>query len=201
MDYRELIAAIGIVQLLAVDETASSPDQFKDKYGYAIEGQKAMRTQFKIGSKHYSVMAAYSTRGFRHWKIKEGSCSGESFQVFLEELRDNNLVRDYEYLILNNCGIHKTFESFMLINKIFQGKYKFLPKYSPHWNPIELAFSQIKRYLRGREQIILRHGVDIIEEINQAFLKYSEHGEMSQTAAGNWSKYFKNINFFNNHLF
>ena len=89
--------------------------------------------------------------------------------MFLEELRDNNLVRDYEYLILDNCGIHKTFESFMLINEIFQGKYKFLPKYSPHWNPIELAFSQIKRYLRGREQIILRHGVDIIEEINQAF--------------------------------
>ena len=56
LDYRELIAAIGVVQLLAVDETASSPDQFKDKYGYAIEGQKAMRTQFKIGSKHYSVM-------------------------------------------------------------------------------------------------------------------------------------------------
>ena len=39
LEYRELIAAIGVLQLLRVDETASSPDQFKDKYRWAIEGR------------------------------------------------------------------------------------------------------------------------------------------------------------------
>ena len=64
--------------------------------------------QFKIGNKHYSVMAAYFTRGFRHWKIKEGSCTGETFQVFWEEMRNSNLVGDDEYLIFDICGIHKS---------------------------------------------------------------------------------------------
>ena len=198
LEYREEIAAIEVLNLISIDETASSPDQFKEKYGWAVEGQKAMRTQFKIGSKHFSVMAAYSMRGFRHWKIVEGSINGETFQEFLREMRDDDLVENNECLILDNCKIHKTQESLLLIIEVFGQNYKFLPKYSPHWNPIELAFSQIKRYLRGREYIHQRHGVDLVEEINQAFLKYSEHGDMAHTAAGNWAKYFRNYAFYNN---
>ena len=48
MAYRELISIIRVSNLLAIDETASSPDEFLEKYGFAIEGQKAMSTQLKI---------------------------------------------------------------------------------------------------------------------------------------------------------
>jgi transposase len=198
MRYRELISAIRVSNLLAINETASSPDQILEKYGYAIEGQRNVRTQFKIGSRRYSAIAAYSTRGFRHWKVVEGSVNQEVYQEFLAELRD--LVKDDETCIIDNCAIHKTLESLLLIRDVFRGKYIFLPKYSPHWNPIELAFSQIKRYLRGREHIILRAGGNHVEEINNAFFIYSEHGYMSDTAAGIWSKYVRNYNFFNEQL-
>ena len=80
MRYRELISAIRVSNLLAIDETASSPDQILEKYGYAIEGQRNVRTQFKIGSRRYSAIAAYSTRGFRHWKVVEGSVNQEVYQ-------------------------------------------------------------------------------------------------------------------------
>ena len=143
-------------------------------------------------------MAAYSTRGFRHWKIVEGSTNGETFQELLREMRDDDLVENNECLILDNCKIHKIQESLLLIFEVFGQNYIFSPKYSPHWNPIELALSQIKRYLRGRENIRQRHCVDLVEEINQAFLKYSEHGDMAHTAAENWAKYSRNYAFYIN---
>ena len=198
MLYREIIAIIRVSKLLAIDETASSPDEFQEKYGFAIEGQKAMTTQLKIGNRCYSAIAAYSTRGFRYWKIVEGTTNAEIFQDFLSELEE--FVEEDEYCILDNCSIHKTLQSLARLMNVFNDRYKFLPRYSPHWNPIELAFSQIKRYLRSREHIILRDGSDPIAEINQAFFLYSEHGSESDSAAGNWSKYVKNYNFFNAHL-
>ena len=69
-------------------KTASSPEECQEKYGFAIEGQKAMTTQLKIGNKSYSVIAAYSTRGFRYWKIVEGTTRAEKFQEFLSELEE-----------------------------------------------------------------------------------------------------------------
>ena len=98
LEYWEEIAAIEILNLISIDETVSSHDQLKEKYwwAWAIEGQKAIRTQFKIGYKHFSVMAAYSTRGFRHRKIVEGSTNGETFQELLREMRDYDLVENNE---------------------------------------------------------------------------------------------------------
>ena len=181
-------------------KTASSPEECQEKYGFAIEGQKAMTTQLKIGNKSYSVIAAYSTRGFRYWKIVEGTTHAEMLQEFLSELEEFVFVEENEYCILANCKIHKTLQSLARLMNVFNDRYKFLPRYSPHWNPIELAFSQIKRYLRIREHIILRDGSYPIAEINQAFFLYSEHGSDSDSAAGNWSKYVKNYNFFNARL-
>jgi transposase len=195
MEFRMFIATIMVNDMVLVDETCSSPDEFQAKYGWAIEGEKAMCTQFKIGNKHYSAMAAYTPRGFRHWKIIEGSTNAEMFQEFMDELRVQCQADDF--LVLDNCKIHKTPESLMKITQVFRGRYRFLPKYSPHWNPIELGFSQIKRYLRDRESIIMRNGSNVIEEIDAAFFLYSENGPRSLTAAGNWSRIIKNFAFFN----
>ena len=91
------------------------------------------------------------------------------YQEFLSELEEF-VEEDECCCILDNCKIHKMLQSLARLMNVFNDRYKFLPRYSPLWNnPIELAFSQWKRYLRSGEHIILRDSSDPIAEINQAF--------------------------------
>ena len=73
--------------IVDIDEMAASPDQYQEKYGWAIIGKKAFKTQIKIGSKHYTVIAAYTEFGFLAWEIYLDGVTQDSYIEFLKKLQ------------------------------------------------------------------------------------------------------------------
>lgn len=167
-EYMERIAFIDPREIIDVDETASSPSQFLAKYGWAESGEKAKRMQFKIGSKHYSVVAAYTYCGFLCWEIIEGSFNSKKFMEFLN-LRLSPYLNNH-CVLLDNASIHKTMGSLTTLNDITNGRYEFSPPFSPDLKPIEKAFALVKRWLREREEQVI---ADPIGFINLAFEHFS----------------------------
>lgn len=56
-------------------------------------------------------------------------------------------------LVMDNARIHQN-ENLISIIEEFGGKVLFLPPYSPDFNPIELAFSTIKNWLRRYNEFV-----------------------------------------------
>jgi len=74
---------------IVIDETASSPQAFYAKHGWAPVGEECIQLQFVVGGRHLSVMAAVAPIGFLCWEIYEGGISHEQFVHFLEtKVRD-----------------------------------------------------------------------------------------------------------------
>jgi hypothetical protein len=150
-------------------------------------------TQY-IGNFRCSVIALYSPFGFLYWKIIPNTTNALIFQDFVLEIGQNVQLSPDAFCILDNCAIHKTRDSILVLENVFRGQWRNLAAYSPDWNPIELGFSQVKRFLRRYENNYL---VDPLTTINAAFYLYSTNGARSFRAMGNWNKYRRNYIFYN----
>lgn len=78
---------VPIQYLVDMDEMAASPDHFLEMKGWGLKGRRLIKRQIKIGTRHFSVIAAYGLYGFICWTIIEGSYGGADFIDFLRKLR------------------------------------------------------------------------------------------------------------------
>ena len=104
--------------------------------------------------------------GIIHYDIIEGSFDTELFYTFVMRLLDQiqPFPAPNSVIIMDNCHIHKhptivdliesRYVLFIHLSEVltsllvFRGmRVKFLPPYSPDYNPIELAFSAMKYHL------------------------------------------------------
>lgn len=97
----------------------------------------------------YSLLPALSTKGMVFARIVEGSFTTRRFLSFLEGLLDRMdlEMQPGAHIVMDNAHIHHHDS----IRDLIEGRgYKiiYLPPYSPDYNPIELAFSAIKAYVR-----------------------------------------------------
>ena len=89
--------------------------------------------------------------GLRHNKLIapmmiEGAMTGEIFLAYVNRclvptLRCNDIV------VLDNCRVHKVAGIQEAIERA-HATLRYLPKYSPDLNPIEMAYSKFKQFLR-----------------------------------------------------
>jgi transposase len=177
-DFMRRVAFIDPFKFIDIDESATSPSQFLEKYGWSPKGETLIRQQFKIGDKHYSAIAAYSFAGFLCWEIVEGSFTANHFSQFLQHtlrpyLTDNTLL-------LDNATVHKTRTALDFLDRVSNGQYEFAPAYSPDLKPIERGFANVKRWLRKQE---LEAVLDPLRYLNQAFERYSVRSDIG--LAGN----------------
>jgi transposase len=87
----------------------------------------------------------------RHNKITapmafEGPMTGEMFLAYLEQCLAPTLRRN-DIVVMDNCRIHTVLGVCQIIEKA-GATVRYLPKYSPDLNPIELSYSKFKTYLR-----------------------------------------------------
>ena len=186
LDFMIDVAQREVGDLIFMDETLTTAKEYLEKYGWGIKGEKCIKTQFVVCGKHFSAFALYCDRGFLAWKILEGDNTAEDFQLFMEECRE--VIPEGSHLILDNSALHHTLASLIKINDVCRGDYEFLSPYSPDLNPIENGFSQLKRYLRDRENLVV---ADPLAEIDAAFRLYSVGGERGHLAWGNF-EYYRN---------
>jgi transposase len=170
--YLQRVAQYEHIHLIDIDETASSPDQFIERYGWSTRGNPCVHTQFVLGNRHFSSIAAYTPFGFLCWQIIEGG-DGGAFRGFLQDFLERYILDDH-IAIIDNAKIHKTDESLAVLERVFGGRYIFRPANSPDYKPIELGFADIKRFLRGHEYEAINSP---IRWINNAFDYFAVNGE------------------------
>lgn len=68
-----------------VDETLSTWKEILQRYGYAPEGEIAVRMQFQINGQHYSSICAYSAIGFLAYRVVQGFINARTSKSFLKE--------------------------------------------------------------------------------------------------------------------
>jgi len=78
--------------------------------------------------------------------VVEGAMNGEMFLAYVENCLAPTLRRD-DIVVTDNCRIHLGSGIRAAIEKS-GATFRYLPSYSPDLNPIEMAYSKFKAFLR-----------------------------------------------------
>jgi transposase len=139
-------------QLVFVDETGSDERTGDRQYGWATIGEKARVSRWFGSRKRVSFLGAYTIEGYITGITFGGTCNAELFEEFII---DNLLPLCNPYpqprsvLVMDNASIHHTFRDRLETACRAKGVWlRFLPPYSPDFNPIEESFNDLKSYIR-----------------------------------------------------
>ena len=96
------------------------------------------------------MLPALSLDGILHLEVVENAVTGADFRRFVEGLllQMNEFPLPNSVLVIDNASIHKVNGIRELVED-HGARLLYLPSYSPDFNPIELAFSTIKQWLRS----------------------------------------------------
>lgn len=94
-----------------------------------------------------TLIAALTPEGLTAAMTLPGALATSAFLVYLREILCPTL-RPGQTVILDNLSVHKAAEAEELLTTA-GCRLLFLPPYSPDFSPIELAFSQLKAFLRS----------------------------------------------------
>ena len=78
--------------------------------------------------------------------VVEGAMTGEMFLAYVEQCLVSTLRRN-DIVVMDNCRVHLVAGVREAIEKA-RATIRYLPKYSPDLNPIELPYSKFKAWLR-----------------------------------------------------
>ncbi len=108
----------------------------------------------------------------------EGATTARVFETYVERVLVPSL-RTGQVVVMDNLGAHKPKRVKELIER--QGcELLYLPAYSPDYNPIEEAFSKIKRFLgkvaaRSKEALVEALGVALSAVSSEEAQGYFKH--------------------------
>ncbi|KAE8222658.1 hypothetical protein CF319_g4182 [Tilletia indica] len=141
-------------QLVFADESSFNNRTALRPRGWAPLGEHAIERQLFLRGERFSLLPALSMDGlFAPW-VTLGSVNGEQFLAWVKNHLMpymNRYPGPRSVLILDNCRTHKKVELRQLLES--HGHILiFLPRYSPGYNPIELAFASIKRKLKRERE-------------------------------------------------
>jgi len=94
-----------------------------------------------------SVIAGLRIDGLTAPAVFDGPIDNPTFLAYVEQVLAPTL-RSGDVVVLDNLAVHKQPEVRTAIERV-GGRVRFLPPYSPDFNPIELAFAKLKAFLRA----------------------------------------------------
>jgi transposase len=94
-----------------------------------------------------TVIAALRLEGLGAPAVFDGPIDSPSFLAYIEQVLVPTL-RPGDVVVLDNLAVHKQPEVRIAIERA-GAQLRFLPPYSPDFNPIELAFAKLKAFLRA----------------------------------------------------
>jgi transposase len=95
----------------------------------------------------HTVIAALRIEGLSAPAVFDGPIDAASFFAYVEQVLVPTLRRG-DVVVLDNLVVHKQPEVRDAIERA-GAELRFLPPYSPDFNPIELAFAKLKAFLRA----------------------------------------------------
>jgi transposase len=128
-----------------IDETSASTKMAR-LHGRASRGQR-LRASLPHGHwKTTTFIGALRLTGMTAPMVLEGPMTAEWFTAYVEQVLAPTL-RAGDIVILDNLPAHKVIEARHVIEAV-GASLRFLPPYSPDFNPIENAFAKLKALLR-----------------------------------------------------
>ena len=93
------------------------------------------------------MIAALRLEGLGAPAVFDGPIDSPTFLAYVEQVLVPTL-RSGDVVVLDNLAVHKQPEVRTAIEQV-GARVRFLPPYSPDFNPIELAFAKLKAFLRA----------------------------------------------------
>jgi transposase len=132
-------------RLVFIDETGASTKMAR-RYGRAAKGARCRasvphghwKTTTFVGALRHDRMTAPM--------VLDGPMNGAAFQAYVEQVLAPTL-RPGDIVVLDNLPAHKPAAVRQAI-EASGAELRFLPPYSPDFNPIEMAFSKLKAWLQ-----------------------------------------------------
>ena len=139
-------------QIVSIDESESD-DRVGDRYyGLSIKGVRAIIRRWFGNKLRVSVLAAYTIDGYIKALVFDGTCDGDIFEGFIID-QVVPLCNPYpgprSVIILDNASVHHI--NRQNIEDVYRRHgvlVRFLPPYSPDFNPIEESFTDLKAWIR-----------------------------------------------------
>lgn len=116
-------------------------------YGYAPRGERLHLPVPRNRGKNTALLSSMTTGGMGPSLAVEGATTAAVFETYIEKVLVVPSLRPGQLVVMDNLSAHKP----KRVRELIEGrdcKLLYLPAYSPDYNPIEEAFSKIKRFLR-----------------------------------------------------
>ena len=133
------------LKLVFVDETAATTNMAR-RYGRRRRGQ---RLRCGVPRGHYKAITficGLRLRGVVAPKAYDRAINAETFEIWLDEHLLPTL-EEGDIVVLDNLNVHKSPRVVEILAKN-NCTVRYLPPYSPDFNPIEKAFAKLKSVLR-----------------------------------------------------
>jgi transposase len=129
-----------------VDESGVATDLLR-RYGRSPRGVR-LRDYTPCGHwQTHTVIAALRLEGLTAPAVFDGPIDNPTFLAYVEQVLAPTL-RPGDVVVLDNLAMHKQPEVRAAIARV-GAHLRFLPPYSPDFNPIEMAFAKLKAFLRA----------------------------------------------------
>jgi transposase len=129
-----------------VDESGVTTDLLR-RYGRSPRGTRVRDHTPCSHWQAHTVIAALRLDGLIAPAVFDGPIDSPTFVAYVEQVLVPTL-RPGDVVVLDNLAVHKQPEVCAAIEAA-GAHLRFLPPYSPDFNPIELAFAKLKAFLRA----------------------------------------------------
>jgi transposase len=128
-----------------IDETGCATNMARLR-GRCARGQ---RLKGQVPHGHWKITtftAGLRVDGLTAPMVLDGSMNGDCFKAYVEQVLVPTLSPG-DIVVMDNLSSHKG-EAVRTAIEAAKAELRYLPPYSPDLNPIEMAFSKLKAYLR-----------------------------------------------------
>jgi transposase len=128
-----------------IDETGASTKMAR-RYGRSPRGERCRAPVPHGHWKTTTFVGALRLEGMTAPMILDGAMHGDAFLAYVEQVLVPTLIPG-DIVVMDNLPAHKP----TAVRKAIEAagaELRFLPPYSPDFNPIEMAFSKFKAFLK-----------------------------------------------------
>jgi transposase len=143
--WHRIVRNIDPRRLRFVDESGANVTLTR-RYGWAPINERCHGSAPRNYDQNLTLVASLSLEGIDAPLVLEGAVNSELFALYTTQILCPTL-RPRDLVIMDNLSSHKRPPIREAIAAV-GARVLFLPSYSPDLNPIEMAFSKIKAYLR-----------------------------------------------------
>ena len=143
--FLETLQGEDVTRFVFVDETSTNLT-YARRYARAAGGQRTGQGVPLHGGPNVTLVAALTPQGLQAAMTVSGAVNGDVFAAYLDQVLGPTLLPG-AVVVLDNLAAHKV-AGLAEIAAAHGARLLYLPPYSPDFNPIELAFSKLKTWLR-----------------------------------------------------